>query len=647
MKLNYIVLLLAITLSSAVFGQTTVPALITSNQTWTVSGSPYLIDKNTYIDSGISVIVSPGVDIIFSNNAGLKVDGEFLAAGTASSRISISNAQIELSAKSMAYNDSLQRGALFQYCDITGTGSGSRAITVYTSAIRVDHCNFSDMYYGIYMAGSSSTPRFATITNNDMRGDASNYGYPIYTSGTNITMIVENNYFHDAYYLYLYGTIQFNENKVYNLRAVNFYHYGNASITCNKFMNMSNGVQLSVYAYGIIVNIDFSNNTLDSCGSTAYYPMFKLSRPSSTYLIGSFKANNNNFLTNGGTAAKVEISGSNGTPTNSDTLNFRYNYWGVTNSSTIATYITDYTDNIMIFGTVDHSLFLSAPDSSCGAPPCPSADFVYSSDGRTVTFSRTESLPSGYNMDWNFGDGIGHNENDSTISHTYAQNGTYVVCLEIYRDNGSICDTKCDTISVSASSTCQASFYYATDTSNLYNLYVINNSTGTSSNTQYSWSFGDGSTSNQQHPTHEYDSFGLYSLCLTIYDSAAGCSSTYCDSVGLDSNGIMLKREGFTITVLDEKDILSAPTFSLNANVKLFPNPSTGLVKLNINTSERGQLLTTVLTNVGQQVYVSENNITSSTQIVDLDLSNLPNGLYYVELKLAEKVKMERIVIQK
>jgi hypothetical protein len=81
--------------------------------------------------------------------------------------------------------------------------------------------------------------------------------------------------------------------------------------------------------------------------------------------------------------------------------------------------------------------------------------------------------------------------------------------------------------------------------------------------------------------------------------------------------------------------------------VKLFPNPSTGLVKLNINTSERGQLLTTVLTNVGQQVYVSENNITSSTQIVDLDLSNLPNGLYYVELKLAEKVKMERIVIQK
>jgi PKD repeat protein len=47
---------------------------------------------------------------------------------------------------------------------------------------------------------------------------------------------------------------------------------------------------------------------------------------------------------------------------------------------------------------------------------------------------------------------------------------------------------------------------------------------------KWKWDFGDGQTSEQQNPVHEYKNGGLYNVCLTIktYD---GCIDTYCDSI--------------------------------------------------------------------------------------------------------------------
>lgn len=40
---------------SAVSAQTNVPALITSNQTWTAAGNPYIVAQNCYLDSGVTL----------------------------------------------------------------------------------------------------------------------------------------------------------------------------------------------------------------------------------------------------------------------------------------------------------------------------------------------------------------------------------------------------------------------------------------------------------------------------------------------------------------------------------------------------------------------------------------------------------------
>lgn len=45
--------------------------------------------------------------------------------------------------------------------------------------------------------------------------------------------------------------------------------------------------------------------------------------------------------------------------------------------------------------------------------------------------------------------------------------------------------------------------------------------------TQWLWDFGDGNTSNRQHPTHQYQQDGQYLITLTVSDDSGECTDTY------------------------------------------------------------------------------------------------------------------------
>ena len=152
-----------------------------------------------------------------------------------------------------------------------------------------------------------------------------------------------------------------------------------------------------------------------------------------------------------------------------------------------------------------------------------------------VTYSPFNPI-AGASYHWDFGDG-----NTSSLenpTHQYTQNGTYTVCLTITDSSQNCTDTYCaqmyisNTGSGTGSGNCDASFTYVDSNGVVYFI-----PTSPSAGMNYSWSFGDGGTSYQAYPMHQYNQMGVYTVCLTIYDSTLNCTDTYCDSLYVNPAG--------------------------------------------------------------------------------------------------------------
>jgi PKD repeat protein len=151
------------------------------------------------------------------------------------------------------------------------------------------------------------------------------------------------------------------------------------------------------------------------------------------------------------------------------------------------------------------------------------ASFTPNLQGNNVLFSNT-STGSYQQVYWDFGDG-----SSSTLSspwHQYAQPGVYMVCLTIGDSSTACFDISCATVTIQGSGNCDATFTWV-DSSGFTWFYP----TTFQSNLSYYWNFGDGNSSTQAYPIHQYNPQGTYVAFLTVIDSANNCFDTYCDTV--------------------------------------------------------------------------------------------------------------------
>ena len=156
------------------------------------------------------------------------------------------------------------------------------------------------------------------------------------------------------------------------------------------------------------------------------------------------------------------------------------------------------------------------------------ADYTYSHDsmnGNGIHFTNTSVGNANY-YTWLFGDGTG--SYDVNPYHVYWHAGVYHVNL--MAENPNFCwDYYEGDVFVFGNDTCQALFYSTIDTS-LGGLTVQFNDTSVGSPISYVWNFGDGQFATQANPSHTFNDFGLYLVCLTT-TTATGCQSTWCDSL--------------------------------------------------------------------------------------------------------------------
>ncbi|MES2591701.1 MAG: PKD domain-containing protein [Bacteroidota bacterium] len=81
---------------------------------------------------------------------------------------------------------------------------------------------------------------------------------------------------------------------------------------------------------------------------------------------------------------------------------------------------------------------------------------------------------------------------------------------------------------------CQAHYTYS---ETALTVSFVDSSYGNTAATNWSWSFGDGSTSPQQNPSHTYLQGGTYTVCLSVFTPFTNCQSTYCDSIVVGNPG--------------------------------------------------------------------------------------------------------------
>ena len=151
------------------------------------------------------------------------------------------------------------------------------------------------------------------------------------------------------------------------------------------------------------------------------------------------------------------------------------------------------------------------------------AGFTYTSTPNGVLFSNgTTGTGQQTTWDWNFGDGS--SSTDAQPFHTYAQPGTYEVCLKvisIYTNIGSAPITCisdfCLSVVVQGTDPCQNFQACFVPSGAGPMAYFFNNCTTNTGTTQFVWDFGDGATGTAVAPTHGYTAPGTYTVCLTAY----------------------------------------------------------------------------------------------------------------------------------
>jgi hypothetical protein len=273
------------------------------------------------------------------------------------------------------------------------------------------------------------------------------------------------------------------------------------------------------------------------------------------------------------------------------------------------------------------------------------ADFWYSNSPGTLTVNFVDSSTFGPGFQpiysWWFGDGTPLTYQQSP-THTYSSPGTYLVYLSVFDSLNTCFDStsRYVTVPIQRPGNCSASFTKAKDTTTAFGV-TLTNTSSTSASTAYIWDFGDGNSATGATPSHTYQNFGSYNICLTVFDSLSNCVNTFCDTVGLDSNGT-LKANGFSLTVV-LPTITSLDENNLDNAISLYPNPASDQVTLDLSKIDRAVNIR--IFNMNGQEVLEFSRVTNRSNLV-IDLKGQAKGLYFMQVDDGVNTSNKKMVIR-
>ncbi len=404
--------LVAIITTIRIAHATNVSGVIATNATWTPAGSPYIVVGDITIDSGYTLTIQPGVQVLVDGNYNFYVDGKLIAVGTITDSIRFTS------------NKTTPAMVNWRGISLRVKGKNDTSIIKYTY---VEHA-----YRGVFSDGCS--PKISnSVFRRNGTGIFINFspGYPLIKNNfftLNSTGIQGGSTFTAA----PSGEISGNDftNNADGIVSVNTTAW---KITGNNVNYNHNGINIA----GLTTNCDISGNTIignDNFGlnfSAGGLLTFPLQNNLIIYNGRGIVMNNlrgvisNNTISYNGigvqqtwtTTTASNFSFQYNCVTNSNTHNFETlssistpnvtvanNWWGTTTTSTIDSAILDYYDNLTL-NKVLYTPVLTQPDASCQSvspPPTCSAPTAISFSPSTLTSGITswQGVPGATNYEY-------------------------------------------------------------------------------------------------------------------------------------------------------------------------------------------------------------------------------------------------------
>lgn len=162
-----------------------------------------------------------------------------------------------------------------------------------------------------------------------------------------------------------------------------------------------------------------------------------------------------------------------------------------------------------------------------------------------------------------------------------------------------------------------ASFTY---TVNGFN--VTFDGTGSTGATSYDWDFGDGNNGTGANTTHTYSVGGNQTVTLTVSN---GC--------GTDDTTIVIS----SISVFEN---------ALSQSLEIYPNPTRGEVNVSFDAFDSDEVLIRVLDISGKQIMTQTDNHTNGKVNYKLDISELADGVYMLEVSAGSLKTNKRLIKQ-
>ena len=246
------------------------------------------------------------------------------------------------------------------------------------------------------------------------------------------------------------------------------------------------------------------------------------------------------------------------------------------------------------------------------------ADFTFAQNALAVTYDGSTSSSGAVTYSWDFGDGS--SDTGQVFTHTYASSGTYNVTLTVTNICGQSASFSM-IITLCVKPTANWTFnVISSGGGGMVVQFFGNTSIGASS---YFWDFGDGTTNNVSAiPTHTYAVPGLFYKVTLIVTNACGD----------------------TDTLISRLDQIGIGEDQLNASVLLYPNPSQGIVNIEIPNFYNNKVDVELMDLSGKMLSNSLEKYENGK--LQLDYSQHPSGEYILRIRIDDQWVVKKFVIE-